>query len=145
MRTFNQNNAIRCAGTPDSYSAGTYYGPWIDLSLLGRRITLIGLPGPSLGGNITMSLEEAQNTNGLGAQALSHPAAQTFAAGTDDGLPGVMEMRAQDFSANTYDCVRVKWVAAGTVDFGVLAVASQLYSYPATNTADTHVAFVTGE
>lgn len=146
MRTFNEDNAIRDAGTPDAYAVGTHYGPYIDMSQIGRRVTFIGTPGKSMGGNVTMSLEEAQNTSGLGAQALTHPASQVFAAGTDDGLPGVMEMRDVDFSSNLYDCVRVKWVVAGgTTDFQVTAIFSELYERPASNVVNTDVAFVTGE
>lgn len=139
-RTFNNNYAVRSMGTPGTWSAAAQYAQstWINMQGF-RRAIFIGHAG-ELDANMTVAVYEATDSAGTGAQAVT-ALAGTFTNGTDEGLPGVIEIRDADLTAG-YNYINVLVTPGATDGFsGVLLLADPIAA-PVTNTVDTHVAFV---
>ena len=91
-RTFNENNAVRMVHTPDdAYDTVATYGTWINMQGF-RRVTFIPLAA-GLSGNIVCKPYEATDASGTNAAEIDTALAGTFANGTDENLPGIIEVR----------------------------------------------------
>jgi hypothetical protein len=141
MRTFNQNNAIRMINTAATYAAAAVYGSW--LSMVGYdRCTVIGVVG-AMSADVVMAIYEATDASGSDAQALTGLTG-TFTNNEDEGLPGLIEVRAADLS-DGFTHITALVTPAASASFGSLGIFSGAYAMPVTNTEDTHVAFNVGE
>ena len=145
FRTFDENNVILTAGTPDVISGATN-GPWLKLNKYGRRITFLAAVGAAAGlsGNCVMIVQEATSSAGANAAAISGKTG-TFTATTDAGKQGKITVRMEDLIAG-YPYVRaVLTPASGTPDTSIVAIISELYEQQAAGTQNSGLAFNVGE
>lgn len=139
-RTFNNNYAVRSMGTPGTWAAAAAYAESTWTNMQGfRRAIFIGHAG-ELDADMTVAVYEATSSAGANAQAVA-TLTGTFENGTDEGLPGIIEIRDADLT-DEYHYINIR-VTPGAADgfSGVLLLADPIDA-PVTNTVDTHVAFV---
>lgn len=140
-RTFSKTFAVRMVHTPgDAYAAAATDGTWVDMTGF-RRCVFLPMAG-ELDGDLAMSVYEATSAAGAGAQEVDGTnLADSFVNGTDEDLPGVFEVRADDLTTG-YNYVTLRATPTSTDAFGCLALLYDAYEEPVTNTVATHVAFV---
>lgn len=141
-RTFNDNWAVRAVHTPDdAYATGLTYGTWVNMQGF-RRCVFIPVVG-ALDGDTTIRVYEATSAAGANATEVDTDLRATFADGTDDALPGIIEVRDSDLTAG-YNFVTISVASAGQDPFAAVAILGEPYSAPVDNSG-TYVAFNTGE
>lgn len=141
-RTFNDNWAVRAVHTPDdAYATGITYGTWVNMQGF-RRCAFIPQVG-ALTGDTTIRVYEATDNAGTGAAEVDTALRATFADGTDDALPGIIEVRDSDLTAG-YNWVTITVASAGQDPFSAVAILGEPYDAPVDNSG-TYCAFNTGE
>jgi hypothetical protein len=104
-----------------------------------RRCTFIPLVA-GLSGDIVCKPYEATDSSGSNPAEIDTALAGTFANGTDENLPGIIEVRDSDLTAD-YNFVTLQVTPAAGDPFACVAILSEPYEAPVTNTVNTHVAF----
>jgi len=140
---FNHNFAVRNMGTPAQWADATLYAvsTWISMAGYDRAIFLPHCG--ELDGDMVVSVYEATDSAGTGAQAVSGLTG-TFTNGEDEGLPGIIELRAAQLT-DGYQYINLQ-VNPGAADgFSGILLLTDAKSAPVTNTLNSHVAFKTGE
>jgi len=139
-RTFNDNYAVRSMGTPGTWSAAAQYAETTWINMQGyRRAIFIGHAG-ELDANMTVAVYEATSSAGADAQAVT-ALTGTFTNGTDEGLPGIIEIRDADLT-DGYTYVNILVTPGATDGFSGVLLLTDSVSAPVTNTVNTHIAFL---
>jgi hypothetical protein len=139
-RTFNNNFAVRSMGTPGQWAAAAAYceSTWINMQGY-RRAIFIGHAG-ELDADMTVAVYEATSSAGANASAVA-ALTGTFTNGTDEGLPGVIEIRDADLTED-YNYINIRVTPGAADGFSGIILLADPISAPVTNTVATHVAFV---
>lgn len=141
-RTFNDNWAVRAVHTPDdAYATASVAGTWVNMQGF-RRCIFIPISG-ALDGNTTVQVWEATSAAGANAQEIDTALRGTFTNGSDDALPGIIEIRDTDLTAD-YNYVTLYVASAGQDPFACVAILGEPYSAPVDN-GSTYCAFNVGE
>lgn len=141
MRTFNDNHAVRMAGTPATWAAAAVHGNWIAVAGY-RRFTFITLNG-ELDGNLVAAVYKATDSSGTGAAALSGLTG-TFTNGTDEARVGIIEVRDSDLGTDTTH-ISLRVTPGATDSFAAVCILSEPYELPVSNATTNGVAYNVGE
>jgi hypothetical protein len=138
FRTFGQQFAVRAMGTPATWAAAAVYASatWIDFRTY-RRAIFLPICG-ELDADMTVAVYEADDASGTNAQAVDATLDGTFANGTDEGLPGIIEILDSDLEKPFLNLL----VTPGATDgYAGILLLDEGHEQPETNTIDTHIAF----
>lgn len=135
-REFTEAHQFLAKLDPDQRVAGAYFCNWSQMQTNHRAVVILLTGDMAQGSTLDLVVQEAQDNNGTGAQAIAGKAiTQLTAAGGDGDDTVVVEVRTEEMTPG-YDFIRaVATVAGGAVDFAVqiLGVVSR---YPPVATAN---------
>jgi len=138
FRTFGQAFAVRSMGTPATWSAAAQYAnaTWVDTRTY-RRIIYLPICG-ELDANMTVVPYEADDAAGTNAQVIDAALTGTFTNGTDEGLPGIIEILSGELEKPFVNFL----ITPGATDgFAGILLLDEGTDQPEVNTIDTHIAF----
>lgn len=108
---------------PDSYAAAEYNTGYNLLQRYHRAAVVLIVGDMAQGATLDMDIEQATDTSGTGAKAISGKSiTQLTAAGNDSNKIVVVELRTEELDVdNAFDCVNAEVTVAGAaVEFALL-------------------------